>query len=633
MVEIPVPEKTPHAPIEAALERAIAAHRAGDLTEAERQYRLVLALDDRCFDALHLLGIVCAQRGDFALAEQLIRAALTVKPDHADAHYNLGNVQRELKQYDAALDSYERAIAQRSDYAAAHANRGIALFELGRFAAALASYDRALALAPDDAEICSNRGNAFFKLNLLEEALASHDRAIALKPDYADAHLNRGSVLLELKQTSAALSSYERAIAVKPDSAVAYCHRGIAFGALARWAQAIASYDRAIALKPDYFDAHANRGHTLMQLGDCEAALSTYQRMIAINPSSAEARYGRGAALYALNMIDEALADFERAIMLKPDYAKAHHNLALLRLLKGDLERGWEEFEWRWTNKDLSSTKRDFQKPSWRGEEDLTGRTILLYGEQGFGDAIQFCRYLPLVAQKGAKIVLQVAPALKELMQSVGGAPNILGFDHPLSDFDCHCPLLSLPLAFKTRLETIPGDVPYLSPPPSCVEKWKTRLPTATGPRIGLVWAGNPKHGNDYNRSIGLQRMLPLLSGARARFFSLQRDLREGDAELLQESPGLVHLGDELATFGDTAAIVSQLDLVISVDTSVVHLAGALGKPVWILLPLVPDWRWLLGREDSPWYPTARLFRQLRSGDWSNVVKEVAGELARLVGV
>jgi tetratricopeptide (TPR) repeat protein len=629
MTEVPTSKEDPQ--ISGALERAIAAHAAGDLAQAEAQYRAVLAADEKQFDALHLLGVVCAQCARFAEAEQLLRAALMIRPNQADVHYNRGNVQRELGQCEAAVESYERAIALKSDYAAAHTNRGVALFELGRFSDALASYDRALALRPDDAEIWSNRGNVLFKLDRLEEALACHDRAIALNPDYADAYSNRGNVLLQSKQPATAIASYEQAIALRPAAAAAYCQRGIALSALAQWERAVGSYDQAIALKPDYFDALANRGHTLMHLGKCEAALLNYERMIAIDPSSAEAQYGLGAALYALDRIDAALAAFGQAIALRPDYAQAHHNHALLTLLKGDFEHGWKEFEWRWTNKDLAEGKRDVRKPLWLGAENLSGKTILLYGEQGLGDAIQFCRYLPLVAGKGAKVVLEVAPALKELIATMGTAVDVVAHGDSLPDFDFHCPLLSLPLAFKTRLESIPADVPYLAAPTLLAEKWKARLSTATGARVGLVWAGNPKHGNDPNRSLGLRQMLPLLSGSRARFFSLQRDLRDGDAELLRHCPGLIHLGQELATFAETAAIISLLDLVISVDTSVVHLAGALGKPVWILLPRVPDWRWMLARSDSPWYPSARLFRQSRSGDWSDVIDDVGRALDRVV--
>jgi tetratricopeptide (TPR) repeat protein len=630
MTETPFHVAIPPGLIDTTFQRAITAHRAGHLGDAETEYRLVLALDAKHFDALHMLGIIYAQSGMREEAERFIQDALTINPDHADANFNLGNVQRERGRYEDALASYERALALKPDHADAYINRGIALFELGRYAQALASYDEALMLTPDDAPTHSNRGNALSKLARLDEAFASHERAIALKPDYAEAYSNRGTLLMQLEQPQAALASYERAIALRPKSAQAYFHRGIAHSALKQWDQAVASYDQAIALEPDYSDALANRGGALMQLGLIEAALANFERLIALHPGDAEGHYTRGVALFALERIDDALASFEQAIALEPDLAKARSNVGLLRLLKGDFALGWEKFESRWTNKDLISTKRDLTQPLWLGDADLSGKTILLHSEQGLGDAIQFCRYVPMIATKGAKVILEVSPWLTDLMKTLGGDPEVVGLGGPLPDFELHCPLLSLPLAFKTRMETIPGEVPYLSAHPSYVAKWKARIQPSTGPHIGLVWAGNPKHANDHHRSIGLQSMLPLFSSSGAQFFSLQKNLREGDAEILQNNPKIFQLGNDLETFADTAAIVSILDLVISVDTSVAHLAGALGKPVWILLPFVPDWRWLLEREDSPWYPTARLFRRSRRGDWSEVIEKVAHALSGL---
>jgi tetratricopeptide (TPR) repeat protein len=629
MIAPPSHENVSDPELSASLERAIAAHHAGRLAEAEADYHRVLAIDAAHFDARHMLAIIHAQRREFEEAERLIQSALMLAPDHAEAHFNRGNIQRELGQFEEALASYERTLALAPDHVGAHSNRGLALYELGRFGEALASYDRALALRPDDAAIHTNRGNALFKLGRLQEALSCHDRSISLKPDYADAHSNRGTTLLELDQQDAALASYARAVELKSDAAEPHFHRGIALARLKRWEQAVASYDRAILLKPDHFDAYANRGQALLQQGRADAALADFARMIALKPDSAQAHHNVGIALFVRDQLDDALASFERAIARNPEFAAAHHNAGLLLLLNGDFARGWDEFEWRWTNTDLAPTRRSFPQPLWLGDEDVAGKTVLLHGEQGFGDAIQFCRYVPMVAKRGAKVVLEVSPALTDLMRSIAGSPEIVGFGAPLPDFQLHCPLLSLPLAFKTRVDTIPAGVPYLSPPRSSVEKWKSRIPPATVPRIGVVWAGNPKHGNDSNRSVGLRAMLPLLSQSGARFFSLQKELREGDREILRGHPDIVHLGDELETFTDTAAIVSLLDLVISIDTSIVHLAGALAKPVWILLPYTPDWRWQLDRADSPWYPTARLFRRSRRADWSEVIAQIAREISR----
>ena len=312
--------------------------------------------------------------------------------------------------------------------------------------------------------------------------------------------------------------------------------------------------------------------------------------------------------MYEIKRLDEAQACFERALKIKPDYAEAHCNWALCRILVGDFDHGWKSNEWRWETAHLRKEKRNFVQPLWLGSNEITGKTILLHSEQGFGDTIQFCRYVPLVAERAARVILEVPESLRELMETLTGSAQIVPKGEPLPQFDLHCPLMSLPLAFKTRLESIPCATPYLGALPSAVKSWNARLGQRRRSRVGLVWSGRPEHKNDHNRSLKLSTLLPLLD-CDVTFISLQREVRPGDAATLK-GLDIVHFGGELKNFSDTAAIISNLDVVISVDTSVAHLAGALGTPVWILLPFVPDWRWLLDREDSPWYPTARLFRQ-----------------------
>jgi hypothetical protein len=294
----------------------------------------------------------------------------------------------------------------------------------------------------------------------------------------------------------------------------------------------------------------------------------------------------------------------------------------------GDLDAGWKEYEWRWRTQEFAPWRRDFAPPLWLGEEPLAGKTILLHAEQGLGDAIQFVRYLPLVAARAGKVVLEVQPALMPLLAGFAGASLIVGRGEKLPAFDCHCPLGSLPLAFKTRLATIPAAIPYLTASDERVTRWRQRLPRTGRWRIGIAWAGNPAFKGDRTRSIGLPRFSPLLSAAGVEIVSLQRDLRAGDRDILCDHPHVVQLGEAMADFGDTAAIISGLDLVISSDTSIVHLAGAMGKAVWVLLQYDADWRWLIGRDDSPWYPGARLFRQPAVDDWESVVARVLAELA-----
>jgi tetratricopeptide (TPR) repeat protein len=341
-----------------------------------------------------------------------------------------------------------------------------------------------------------------------------------------------------------------------------------------------------------------------------------------VKPDYAEAFNNRGNALQALKRLDEALASYDKALAFKPDYAEAHWNEALLRLLTGDFSRGWAKYEWRWRNESLALSTRNFSQPLWLGAAAIDGKTILLHSEQGFGDTIQFCRYVPLLAARGARVILEVPRSLQELMTNLAGATQVISKGDSLPDFDVQCPFLSLPLAFATRLETIPSATPYLRAPVQALKNWQARLGPKARPRIGLAWSGRPTHKNDQNRSISLRSLLALLD-IEATFVSLQKDVRTDDAAVLKERDDILDFGDALKDFSDTAALISHLDLVISVDTSVAHLAGALAKPVWVLLPFLPDWRWLLDRDDSPWYPTARLFRQDNTRAWDDVIVRV----------
>jgi tetratricopeptide (TPR) repeat protein len=564
--------------------------------------------------------------GNLSEAERLLEQVVAEKSDLPEAVFHLAVTQSRLGKTEAALKNFDRALALRADFATAHYNRGAILQELKRYEEALASYDRALALQPDFAMALSNRGNVLQELRRFGEALASFDRALALNPDFAVALYNRGNVLCDLERYDEALANYERALALRPNFAVAFASRGTALQKLKRHAEAVASFDRAIALQPDLVEAHTDRGNAFHATGRFEEALANYDRAINIQPGHAAAHYNRGLTLHELGRCEEAVASYGRAIELQPDLADAHLNQSLSRLLTGDFERGWPGYEWRMDVASRASTKRSFPQPQWFGREDISGKTILLHAEQGFGDTIQFCRYVPLVAARGADIILEVPAPLAELMTTLAGNAKIVPNGGPLPDIDMHCPLLSLPLAFGTQLKTIPATVPYLRASSEGVNKWETRLGPKQRPRIGLAWSGRPTYVNDRNRSIPLSALLPLLD-IDATFISLQKDVRDSDAPLLRGRGDLRHFGDELKDFAETAALVSQLDLVISIDSSVAHLVGALAKPVWVLLPFIPDWRWLLNRDDSPWYPTARLFRQDASRTWDSVIARARSAL------
>ncbi|MGA8358316.1 MAG: tetratricopeptide repeat-containing glycosyltransferase family protein [Xanthobacteraceae bacterium] len=537
------------------------------------------------------------QAGQWAEAEKIYHKILAAQPDHLDSLHLLGVMAYERGEFARALDQIGLILAKDPDNSLALNHRGLALLALKRFDDALASYDRALALRPDYAEAHCNRGMVLFELKAPEEALASYDRALALRPDFVEAQVHRGNALRKLKRFEEALASCERTLELWPDRAAAYGNRAIVLHELRRFEEALADYDRAFAIEPDYLDALCNRG----------------------------------APLYELGRFEEALASYDRALAVRPDFADAHYNEAHSRLLTGDLRRGFEKFEWRWKIEPYASFKREFAQPQWVGREEIAGKTILLHAADGFGDTIHLCRYAPLVTARGARVILEVQKPLQELMGSLAGGERILARGDALPDFDLQCPLLSLPRAFGTELATIPCATPYLFVPPSRTASWKARLGPRHRPRIGLGWSGDPSHSNDRNRSIALDRLLPLLTEVDATFVSVQQEVRDGDAAVLQSSSDIRHFGAELKDFSDTAALISNLDLVISVDTSVAHLAGALAKPVWILLTFLPDWRWLLDREDSPWYPTARLFRQDDTRTWDDVIARVRAALQDFV--
>ena len=608
------------------LAEAFALQQAGRLAEAEKAYNQILAAQPDHFDSLHLLGIVYHRRGDDAQALRHIDLALEINPNDILALNNRGIALRALKRFEDALPSYDRALALWPDYAEALLGRGNALKELQRFEEALSSYDRALGLRPDWIDVHVNRGIVLHALERFEEALASCDQALVLRPDLAEAHTNRGSALHELKRFDEALASHDRALALRPDYAEARYNRANALHKLRRFEEALADYEHTLALRPDYVEALANRGVTLHELRRYEEALASYDRALAVRPDYAEAFVDRGGTLREQRRFEEALACYDRAIALRPDYVDTHSNEGMCRMLIGDFDRGWQKLEWGWIAARQRNAKRNFSQPLLLGSGELERKTVLLHAEQGFGDMIQFCRYVPLVAERGARVIFEVYEPLRELMGTLPGVAQFVTTGERLPDFDAHCPLLSLPLALGAGSATILSQTPYLRASPQAVMDWNGRLGPGHRPRIGLAWSGRPSHDNDHNRSMRLSTLLSALAGFNATYVSLLREVREDDAAVLQDST-VLHFGEELKTYADTAALIANLDLVISVDTSVAHLAGALAKPLWLLLPFTPDWRWQLDRDDSPWYPTARLFRQDETRGWDGVMARVQAAL------
>lgn len=594
-------------PAEAEFRRALGLHRESRLEEAGRAYEEVLRRDPGHVAALTFLSAIDVELDRPNRALELAARALAIDPTSVAVHLLEGHARCRLRQHEAAVVSYERAIALKPDLADAHWRRGIALAELGRHQAAVESYEAALAIEPNRAPILASRGLALHELRSLTESLASFDRALAIDPRSAEVHLSRALVLRDLREVEAALASLDRAIATRPDYALAHANRGNVLSELDRFEEALASYDTALALDPSHPDTLCNRGNLLAEL----------------------------------RRFDEALASFDQALEIEPDHAQTHFSRSFVHLVLGDWANGWVEFEWRFRNEHCITSReaRHFSQPRWRGEPPA-GKTILLHCEQGLGDTLQFCRFATSVAALGARVVLEAPAELVSLLKSLAGVDRLVIRGERLPPFDLHCPLLSLPLALGTRVETVPSNIPYLRPSAQRLQKWKTRLGERTRLRVGLVWAGGFRADQPELWAVNNRRNIPLATLAALRhpdieFYSLQKgqpaaaELERGSASRW-EGPPLFNFSAELGDFEDTAALIEQLDLVISVDTSVAHLAGALGKPVWILNRFDTCWRWLLARTDTPWYPTARLYRQPKRGDWDEVIRQVRADLGSL---
>jgi tetratricopeptide (TPR) repeat protein len=540
-------------------------------------------------------AVVDHQAGRLVQAEAAYRQILTIDPDHANAHHNLGVALHDLGRPAEAAASSREALRLRPNYPAAHGNLGNALLALGRPAEAAASYREALRLRPNYPETYNNLGIALHDLGRPAEAEANCREALRLRPSYPEAYNTLGNALL----------------------------------ALGRLAEAEASYREAVRLRPDYPEAHNNFGIALHDLGRPAEAEVGYRAALRLRPNFPEAHNNLGAALNALGQPAEAEASYREALRLRRNYPDAHNNLGMTLLLAGRFEEGWKEYEWRWKVKPHSSSARHFSAQLWRGEA-IEDRTILLHAEQGLGDTLQFCRYAPLMVC-GAGIVLEVQAPLLRLLSRLPGVRQIVAAGDRLPPFDLHCPLLSLPDAFGTTLDTIPAGTPYLSADPALAAYWQERLVGLDGPKIGLVWAGRQQLKGDRHRSIALKALAPLAEVSGVSFVSLQKD--EAAAQVADPPHGMMlhDFTTDLHDFEDTAALIVNLDLVISVDTAVAHLAGALGKPVWLLNRFDTDWRWLLNRDDSPWYPTLRQFRQPSPGDWSSAVRAARDALQRLI--
>ncbi len=537
------------------------------------------------------LALYYYQNGDFGNAEYLCREILKRQPNNADVLHFLGVIYFQVQKYVLAIQYIEYS----------------------------------LKLNPGNSEAYYNLARSYQKIGENEKAINSYEKAIQFNPYLVDAYINLGNLYQENGQLEKAIISYQNATKLNPDFAGAYYNLGVALHEIERFEEAISAYKRAIQINPNYADAYHDLGYAFHEKGDFKKAIECYQRAIEINPGIYDAYNNIGRAYQMQNKIDDAIHFYRKAIDIEPDFAEAHCNLAMALLCKEDFKEGWLEYEWRWKLK--GRKKYEFKKPSWDGS-DISGKSILLYTEQGLGDAIQFIRFAPLISERGVSVIVQCQKELKSLFQCCKGVRQAVTYDETLPDFDVHCPLLSLPLILGITAQNIPLNIPYINVDQDIVKRWSEKLLLHSSRyKIGLIWSGNPKYNADRLRSFNLNTFTPLAVLKDVTFYSLQK----GEAaKQAKDPPGEMHLidyTDEVYDFSDTAAIIKNLDLIISVDTSVAHLAGALGKPVWVLLPFSPDWRWMLNREDSPWYPTMRLFRQTSHGDWESVVEKVLVEL------
>ena len=549
-------------------------------------------------DAKLSRGMALHQQGRLAEAGKLYREVLQQSPKRFDALYLLGIATLASGKLERAAGLMERSIKQNPGFAPAWCNLGLALAQLGRHAQALNGFDRAIALGPGIAEAWYNRGISLNALKRPEEAIANFDEALAIRPDDAEAHNNRGLSLI----------------------------------GLGRHAEALASLDKALVLNSRFAQAHSNRGNALIGLKRPADALASYDRALALQPDLAEAYCNRGDALNELNRSQEAVASFERALALQPEFAEAHFGLSLVLLAIGRYQEGFRHHEWR---KQRSSPEGDrpFPQPLWLGDRPIEGRTLFIHPELFLGDMINFSRYAPLAAAKGAKVVLAVQEPLRQLLESLGPEVRIVGEGERPGRFDLHCPLMSLPLAFQTALESVPREVPYLHAEPERAAAWRQKI-GEHGFRVGICWQGSAA-SVEMDRTFPVGRFAEIARIPGVRLISLQTG---GGSEQLAHLPEGMMVesydgsGAGLRPFVDTAAMMEGLDLIVTSDTAIAHLAGALGRPTWVALKQVPDWRWGLDGGSSPWYPTARLFRQRVRNDWTDVFQDIHAALVEMIG-
>lgn len=647
-------------------QQAMAQHQQGNFAQAEVLYRQILQQEPNHGDALHFLGVMAYQIGNYPAAVQLIRLAIQSAPSVA-MYSNLALVFQAQGDIDSLIETYHQALRLENN-PTLHFYLANTLAQKGELAAAVTSYQAALALNPDDAEIYNQLGNVFAQLNKVDEAIDCYQQVLKRRPDDGYAHNNLASLLKGQGKLSEAELSFRQALKALPDYARGYHNLAVALYEQGHFAQAIENYQKAIALEPhhesfynlgclfqkqkkwseaadcfvqtlalknDFYLAYHNYGVVLQAQDYFDEAMVQYQKALALNAKDPNVYSALAGTLVKKGEYQAGIAGFREGLKVETDNPTLHFNLGLSLLTVGNYDEGWRHAEYRY---DASIKEYHYERPpvtfpQWHGEA-IAGKSLLIWYEQGLGDEIQFCRYVSVLKQMGAKaITLACKKPLQPLFETLAGVDRLLAVDEKMTiqPHDYWVFPLSIPLYCKTTLNTIPAHSPYLAAVPERVKFWQNKLPQGKM-RVGLVWKGSVGHANDANRSLShLTDLLPLWGVPECAFVSLQKGQGEDEVGALPKNCSITHLGSQIQDFADTAAIVAQLDLVICVDTSIAHLAGALGKPVWLLVPFVPDWRWLLDREDTPWYPKMRLFRQKQPKQWQPVIAQVSEQLKSMI--
>ena len=614
------------------LARAWQSYQAHQFDEAERTCLQILHQDAGHVEALHLLALCHFQLalahdalGQWDQAIASYRRTIELQPDFSQAYNNLGSVLQRCGRLDEAVTYLQTAVALRPNYIKAYLNLGAIWTAQGKLDEAVDCYRWLLQLEPDSPEVYCNLGVTLENQGKFAEAAASYQAALRLQPELVEAIFNLGNVHRELDQLDEAAALYLQTLALQPEHVQAHNNLGTVRNRQGRRREAMQHYQAALELSPQDADAWTNLGAAWTDEGEWDEALRCHEQALRLRPGHAGAHCNIGLVLHRRGQLAEALAWYEEALRRAPECADAHWNRSLIWLVQGNFAQGWPAYEWRWRSQ---GKLLPFPQPRWDGS-DLAGRTILLHTEQGLGDALQFIRYAPLVKRRGGTVVVYCRTPLKRVFAGCPGIDVLVAQGEPLPPFDVHAPLLSLPGIFGTTIDTIPADVPYLHAEPELVEYWRQQLGARPGYRVGLVWQGSVGHIGDRQRSLSLAQLAPLVEVPGIAWYSLQ--VGPGSEQLITAGLPVADLGNRFdpSSLADLAAVLVNLDLLISVDTAPVHLAGALGVPVWVMLPHSPDWRWLLDRSDSPWYPTMRLFRQPRLGDWNTVLGQIALALGK----